>query len=72
MLHPGETVLPAAAAQTFRSMAEGSGPGGGNVTHNWNVAAIDARSFASMLSDHSSVLYRQIQAGIRNAALKPV
>jgi hypothetical protein len=50
MLHPGETVLPAAAAQTFRSMAEGGSPGGSpTVQFHFNGPVIGQQAWINQM-----------------------
>lgn len=65
MLHPGETVLPAGPAQSYRDAMSGIGGGnsggGGSVTHNWSIQAVDAQSFITMLNNSSSALAKAVQ-----------
>jgi len=48
-LHEREMVLPARHADVIRAMADGGGGAGGGDTHQWNISALDARSFEGFL-----------------------
>jgi hypothetical protein len=67
MLHPGETVLPAAAAEGFRSMAERGG-GGGDVHVHLNVAAHDTQTGYEFVKRQLPNIARELQ---RHLALNP-
>jgi hypothetical protein len=52
MLHEGEAVVPAQVNAAWQN-GQG-GPGGGS--HTWNIQALDARSFLSMLRDNAGAI----------------
>jgi hypothetical protein len=60
MLHKGETVLPAAAAEGFRRMASGGGGGAGDV--HFHISAIDGASVQRMLQTHAGTFARTMQS----------
>lgn len=72
LLHPNEMVLSSGPAQAVRDFfsggqgSSGSGPSGAPVTHNWNITAMDARSFAQMLNNRGSQLSRFFQQAMRD------
>jgi hypothetical protein len=72
-LHPGEMVVPAGPAAALRSFAEGqsnAGGGGGGVTHNWNISAIDGASVHRFLQQNSGAMARAVAgAQQRNPSL---
>jgi hypothetical protein len=73
-LHPGEMVVPAGPAAALRSFAEGQAnagsSGGGGVTHNWNISAIDGPSVQRFVNQHSDKIARAVaSAQPRNPSL---
>ncbi len=63
VLHPGETVLPAGAANTFRSMAEGGAPGGGaSVAPVFQIHAMDAASIQAFFQKNGQQIARVLSA----------
>jgi hypothetical protein len=54
LLHRGETVLPAKAAETFRNMASGTSGGGGSI----HIHAMDGASVLRVLTQHAGIVSR--------------
>jgi hypothetical protein len=71
ILHPDETVIPA---------ARGSGPFtgaglGGNTTHinpSINITAMDSRSVARFFNDNAHHMVRALQRGLKSGAHLPL
>ncbi len=61
-VHKNEMILPADISGGLRGMvAAGAGAraaGGGDVHHHWTVNTLDAKSFAQMLDDNGSALWK--------------
>jgi hypothetical protein len=64
MVHQGETILPRAFAEDFRSAVSG-GSGGGGDTHI-HIHATDAQSFQRQLMNSGSTLARSLRQQARN------
>ncbi len=62
-IHAGETILPRTFAEDFRENAKGGSMGGAGETHNWNINAVDAKSFMDLLKSNPAAL----MAGLKNA-----
>lgn len=69
-LHQREMVLPQKYADVVRAMAEG-GAGAGSMSINFNVAAMDARSFGEFLEANTDQLARGIKKAARKAGILP-
>src|SRR5690606_21938185 len=68
--HQREMVLPQKYADVVRAMAEG-GAGAGSMSINFNVAAMDARSFGEFLEANTDQLARGIKKAARKAGILP-
>jgi hypothetical protein len=66
VVHQGEAIIPAAEATAY----SGGASSGGDITHNWNISAVDARSFSALLSDPNSGLRQSIVQMFRNGQLR--
>ena len=62
VIHQGEAIVPAQFNTPFSG-------GGGGVTVNLNVQAIDAKSFATMMNSNSGILTNLIKRAIRDGHL---
>ncbi len=58
LLHKGETVLPAAAAETFRNMAQGKPAASGGV--NFHVSAMDGADVMRVVRRHADVISKAV------------
>ena len=63
MIHQGEAILPRGVAQSWR---DGDMGGGGDTHVHFNVNAMDAKSFAGFLSQHSDTLAKSVRSSVRN------
>ena len=69
-VHKGETILPARAAESFRSAIEGrssmGGSGGGNQPIQINIHAVDSQSVARLFKNNSSALAAALKQAQRS------
>jgi hypothetical protein len=63
-IHAGETILPRTFAEDFRQNA-GGGMGSGGDIHNWNVTALDSRSFENFLKSNGAALMAGFTHAVR-------
>lgn len=66
MLHPGETVLPAGAADVFRRMASGEASGGGSTV--LQIQALDGASVERLFMKKGNALMRAINNSLRTGS----
>jgi hypothetical protein len=64
--HAQEMILPANIANTIRGMTGGAPPGGDTHIHNWNISALDAKSFQAFARQNSSVFAGAVVQASRN------
>jgi len=66
MLHRNETIVPAGVSTPYQGGTGGGAGGGATHVHNWNVSAVDARSFANLINGNSNFLAQAVARQFQN------